>query len=213
MDPVGPAGGAHRPMANILLLAPDDARRRADEEQLCAEGYLVACAVDAAAAAPLLAELAFDAVIERDLTGGIITRSELGGPETARLAGGRWADDAAALRLCAHRALAATRHGLERRARTDALGREQGLADARSDELWERREALEQRAARNRKLAQLVAHDLKNHLSVIKTNVEYALFEAGAEAPCRPGLDGVAARVEEAFKLVADYVAAAGRAA
>lgn len=209
----GHTGLPPHPTANVLLIAPDDARRRADEEQLCAEGFLVACALDAEAAAPLLAELSFDAVIERDLAGGIITRSEVGGPETARLAGGRWADGAAALRLCTHRALAASRYARQQRARTDALGRRQGLADAHSDELWERREALEQRGARSRKLAQLVAHDLKNHLSVIKTNVEYALFEAGPEAPSRARLDAVAARVEEAFRLVADYVAAAtGRA-
>lgn len=211
MSPLGPL--PPRPSANLLLIAPDDAQRRQHEEQLAADGFLVACAVDREAAAPLLAELSFDAVIERDLTGGIVTRAELLGPETTRQQGGRWSDDRAALRLSTHRALAASRQIRGLRARTDALGRQQSVADARSDEVWEKREALEQRAARNRKLAQLVAHDLKNHLSVIKTNVEYALYEAGPQAACRAPLDGAATAVESAFRLVTDYVSATGRAA
>lgn len=202
-----------RGAGRIVLVAPDDARRRQDAAFLEAEGFSVRCAADAAEGRAALSAAPADALIERDAGGGLVTRATPEGAVTSHAADDRWRDPCATLRLAAHRAIAAGLHAEAVRARVDALGAAQGAIDADTDELWDRREALEQRAARGRKLAQLVAHDLKNHLSVVKTNVEYALSEVREGAPCCAPLDEAAVIVEDAFRLVAAFVAAAARAA
>jgi len=92
-------------------------------------------------------------------------------------------------------------------ARRAAAAAAEATVGADSDAFWERREVALQAGQRGKKLAQLIVHDLKNHLSVVKTNVEYALDDVSEGSAGREAVVRAAAAIEEAFRLTAELIA------
>ena len=99
-------------------------------------------------------------------------------------------------------------------ARRRLLDEEQGIEsrlDARAGDLAERAAALDERRDEQdrheglrRKLAQMMAHDIKNHLAVVKSNGSFVLDE-GFEGAGREALDRAVAAADRALALTAEF--------
>lgn len=110
-------------------------------------------------------------------------------------------------RLAAARAEAHERQRALLAARAEAHRAAEAAYNADGDAYWAEREAFLLRAQRGKKLAQLLAHDLKNHLAVVKTNVEFALYDLPEGAAGRAPVERAAQAVDESFALAAELVA------
>jgi signal transduction histidine kinase len=108
--------------------------------------------------------------------------------------------DPAALWLAVRRAAEHRRRLAERRRRDAELSRRSLDLELRGDELAGRTAEIEKRDVTRHKLRQLVVHDLKNQIAVVKSNLSFVI-EEGTALPSRPTLEVAEAAIEEVLGM------------